>query len=158
MCTTLKNKNEFGLTLIEVLVAVLVLGMSISTIFGLQSSILRRTLQDKNQRTAMLLARTILAKIEIDPDEFSTQDTSMTAAHFIKQKIGDYGYDKESLKEAENYDVFLTIKNQEVPIFSEESGLDIAEMKEIRLKIYWGEADDESIEVVLYTKEKDNLK
>lgn len=155
MARSFNKKVELGLTLVEVLVAILILGLSVSTILGLQSSILRRTLQDRYQRTAMLLARTILAKVEIDPDEFSTQNISMSADRFIRQKIGDYGYDKESLIDAENYNVSLSVKDQEIPVFSEEAGLDIAEMKEIRLNIFWGDANDENIDIIFYCKKPD---
>ena len=76
-----KNKRanrSSGFTLVEIMIAIVILASSITVILGLQSAIMKRAIDDKSRLTAMLFARRILASLESSIDEIPfgvTNDT-----------------------------------------------------------------------------------
>jgi len=146
-----KNNDELGLTFIEVLIAILILGMSISTILGLQFSVMEQALQDKNQRIAMLIARNVLSAIEIDPSSFSNKHINKPASSIIKDFIGNINLDKEELAQYNNFNVELNIQETEIPMITGEN-IDFIAMKEIHLTVFWGDLDNEQTNVVYFSR------
>lgn len=59
---------EGGLTLIEVIIAIMLFASAMITILGLQSSNLARTREDRQRIRAMLAAREILSALEIQEE------------------------------------------------------------------------------------------
>lgn len=61
-------KSE-AFTLMEITLAVLILATSLTVFLGLHSSSMRRAVRDRNMQQAMLMARRILASLEVCEDE-----------------------------------------------------------------------------------------
>jgi prepilin-type N-terminal cleavage/methylation domain-containing protein len=58
------KRSHRGFTLIEVILAVVLLGMSLTVILGLQGAAVQQTVRDRERELALLHGRTILAYIE----------------------------------------------------------------------------------------------
>ncbi len=143
-----RSKHERGLTLMEVLIAVLILAFSVTTILGLQSSIVMRALRDKNQRQAMLMARSILAAIEMDPEKVPAQETTKPARELLKNLIPEQKADRDAADGQQLLMATLSAADREFPVPGKE--LQIVSLKEIRLRVFWGQNPDEQLDVVYY--------
>ena len=73
-----RQSRTAGFTLIEVCLALLVLGGSMIVLLGLQSSIIGRTIRDSKKQRAMLLSRQILSAIETSNTPLVEQSTDGT--------------------------------------------------------------------------------
>ena len=158
-----ERASELGLTLIEVLISVLILGLAISTIMGLQGSILRRSIQDRNQRSAMLIARSVLAAIEKDPEAVEEQNTIKPADKLLQELLGDDGIEifKSNKKDEgpnddlllNDYKISLNAQNMEVPIpNTDQNSIQLAYLREFKVTVYWGEESDENLEVLYFAR------
>jgi hypothetical protein len=90
-----KIPKDSGLTLIEVIFAIILFAGAMITILGLQSSNLSRTLEDKNKIRAMLAAREILAAIEIQEETLEPGNRSGSVEDIIAGLIN-HPKDKEN--------------------------------------------------------------
>lgn len=135
----------------EVLVAILVLAFAVSTVLGLQSSLAKRSFRDRNQRQAMLVARSILAAIEMDPSKVEKFRGTKRATELMSQIVPQKQTDKDAAAELENYMAALDVAEREVFVPPTPDGLpQFAMMKEIRLKIFWGEDIDDELDVIYF--------
>ena len=73
------KRSSAGLTLIEVIFAIILFAGAMITLLGLQSSNLARTREDRNKVRAMLAAREILSAVEIqdEPLDVGSKDGSV---------------------------------------------------------------------------------
>ncbi|MCB0338983.1 MAG: prepilin-type N-terminal cleavage/methylation domain-containing protein [Bdellovibrionales bacterium] len=85
---------ERGFTLIEIVIALFILGTSLVTLLGLQSAILERTNRDQNRLNAMLFMRRVLANIETSNSEVDVGNQSGTFAELLELSQDDPDYDK----------------------------------------------------------------
>ncbi len=145
-----RGSGQSGLTFMEVLVAILILAFSISTVLGLQSSIVRRAIRDRDQRQAMLVARSILAAIEINPGDLQQQETTKRADQLLASLIPEKQRDEAAVEEDERYMATLRVVEREIPIPTKKD-IQIVFLEEVRLTIFWGEDTDEQLDVVYYT-------
>lgn len=73
-----------GFTLLEVLIALLILATSMVTILSLQGAIMSRTVQDSRAQRALLASRLILSLIEAQEDTLPFTNDQGTVADIIK--------------------------------------------------------------------------
>ncbi len=129
--TNMRKGTNFGFTLMEVTIAVLILSSALVTLLGLQSSILKRALRDEEKQHAMLIARTILSAIEIKNQDIETQDTTSSVDQLLDKlqlNIKDDG-NEENIKK---FEFMARLKVENVGIKNIGENL----MKSISLTIY----------------------
>lgn len=74
-----------GFTLIEVVVAIVILSLSLVTLLGMQASIVQQELRDQNRQSAMLAARWILSSLESNVDGFQIGDQKGTVREILSK-------------------------------------------------------------------------
>jgi len=81
-----ERSSKRGFTLIEILIALTIMGLATVTILGLESSILSSTVRSEQRITALSLARLVLTQLEYDPPQ-----ESIKTAGDIKQILEQLG-------------------------------------------------------------------
>jgi prepilin-type N-terminal cleavage/methylation domain-containing protein len=141
-----RQANQSGFTLIEITVALSLLAVSASIFIGMQGSAVRRTLRDTNAQAAMLVARRIMASIEVLKDsEFmlSTQSESPVRDLLQQLNISAIG-DRAESAAIDQMTASVAVDEVELvlPLDRQE------QMKRITLRLTWGPGADESIQLV----------
>ena len=77
--------SQRAFTLIEITFAVLILASSIATLMGLQYATLQREYRDVNMQRAMLVARRVLARLEIEEVPLDTQKKRMSVPDLLDE-------------------------------------------------------------------------
>ncbi len=125
--------DRAGFTLIEIMIAVLILSSSLVVLLGLLSSVTERFVRDRNMTQAILLARSILAHLEYVADSMEDQNINSPATEILTN----YNLlDAPDRVNAEN------IKHFQVSIQSQKWGIpDYAEaMRRITLTVNWSDS------------------
>lgn len=137
-----------GLTLIEVIFAIILFAGAMITLLGLQSSNLARTREDRNKVRAMLAAREILSAIEVqeDPLEPGTKEGSVDevfAGLISKPPLAEgekSSHDGLSAK--------LTIENVALPDIGETA------LQKVVVTIFWGNGPIDFFKTTFFTPGK----
>jgi len=142
-----------GFTLIEVILAVVVLASGLTIILGLQSSIVSQTIRDRNREYALLAGRQILAQLEAEQVGMEARDETKPLAAMLSEFKGtekdDFSPEEQSrLKEFFAHMVTTGIK---VP------GIDIDVLTKISLTISWSSAPIDSVEIIYFVPAKPEL-
>jgi prepilin-type N-terminal cleavage/methylation domain-containing protein len=141
-----RRSQQSGFTLIEITVALSLLAVSASIFIGMQGSAVRRTLRDTNAQAAMLVARRIMASIEILKDsEFTISTQSESPVRDLLQQLNITGMGERAESAAiDKMTASVVVDELELvlPLDRQE------QMKRITLKLTWGPGADESIQIV----------
>jgi prepilin-type N-terminal cleavage/methylation domain-containing protein len=141
-----RRSQQSGFTLIEITVALSLLAVSASIFIGMQGSTVRRTLRDTNAQAAMLVARRIMASIEILKDsEFTISTQSESPVRDLLQQLNITGMGERAESAAiDQMTASVVVDELELvlPLDRQE------QMKRITLKLTWGPGADESIQIV----------
>jgi prepilin-type N-terminal cleavage/methylation domain-containing protein len=140
-------RTDGGFTFIEVTVALALLAVAASILIGMQGAAVRRTLRDTNAQTAMLVARRIMASIEILSDaEFSLATQSNSPVKDLMQQLNISGIGERTESPAlDAMTASVSVDDIEIPIPMNES---VEQMRRIVLRLSWGTGSDESIQLV----------
>jgi hypothetical protein len=113
----------------------------------MQGAAVRRTLRDTNAQTAMLVARRIMASIEILSDaEFSLATQSNSPVKDLMQQLNISGIGERTESPAlDAMTASVSVDDIEIPIPMNES---VEQMRRIVLRLSWGTGSDESIQLV----------
>jgi prepilin-type N-terminal cleavage/methylation domain-containing protein len=143
----LSARTDGGFTFIEVTVALALLAVAASILIGMQGAAVRRTLRDTNAQTAMLVARRIMASIEILSDaEFSLATQSNAPVKDLMQQLNITGLGERTESPAlDAMTASVSVDDIEIPIPMNES---VEQMRRIVLRLSWGTGSDESIQLV----------
>jgi len=141
-----RRLSQSGFTLIEITVALSLLAVSASIFIGMQGSAVRRTLRDTNAQAAMLVARRVMASIEILKDsEFMLATNSESPVRDLLQQLNITGIgDKAESAAIDQMTASVAVDELELvlPLDRQE------QMKRITLRLTWGPGADESIQLV----------
>lgn len=124
-----------GFTLIEVVLALVVLGGSLVVLLGLQSSLITRTLRDETQEQAILLTRRVLAPLEAGIA--STDAVEITGSFSeVYNKIFPEGGGRldDDAQAYPDFNVSYVISPWKV------AGIDADVMRKVTVTVAWGEA------------------
>ena len=148
-----KTRLDGGFTLVEVLVAILLFAACATSTIGLQSALINRAIKNRNEREAMLIARSILSIVEVFPENLPDKNNNRSAYDLLQNLNGVDGLDDDDAEILKSYSAELFIEDQDIPIVSRDlSQADTAILKKIRLIIAWGNNDDEKFETVYYAQ------
>jgi prepilin-type N-terminal cleavage/methylation domain-containing protein len=146
-----------GFTLMEVTVAILLLASALVILLGLQGSTIHRAVRDRHQQQAMLVARQILAAIEVNSDDLEQQDLTAPVDELLSKLLGMSGRVPGDEDEAPRYfQANLHVEDLELPVpsidpkFAEQK----LGLKQVVLTIFWGENVESQLRVVFLVPSK----
>ena len=143
----MRHQCSAGFTLIEIVIAIMILAMSLVTLLGLQSASIDQSLRTRNKTRAMLAARQIMSVIETEGQTIDLQQKSGTVEDilslFLKNPPKDSKEEQELLN-TESLQAFLVVEKWEI------KGLPKDVVRRIRLRISWSDSPVDSIEVVYF--------
>lgn len=140
-----KRYSRNGFTLIEVVIAVVILAAALITILGLQSSIMRRTLRDEGRQQAMLLSRSMLAAIENNIDAIDVQDKTLPANELLDTLL----INAPSRLEQEKKPLFeflahISVEMWGIPNFKDDA------MRRVRINIFTEDLPEDSFDITFF--------
>jgi len=137
-----KIKKSSGFTLLEILIAVVILGVSLVTLLSLQSSVLTQEIRERERQQALGVARRILSAIEFKDSGLSpgasTQDARSLLSLLLNNQIPQDDITDTSL----NVQTELKVTPIGIPNVAE-SGL-----QKIELAVIWGESSLDRIDLL----------
>ena len=140
------RKPKAGFTLVEIVVAVVLLGIGLSTLIGMQVNYANAYIEEENRTKATLYAQYIMALIETDLDP---PDTGSDGGD-LENHLRDLDYFNEDFEVGE-----------EVPLDGwkykmDVQSIDILELQDalrrIELTVNWGPTEREEYKVIFYMK------
>lgn len=147
--------QQGGFTLLEVMIALMILASSGAIMIGLQSAAVNRTIRDKQAQHAMLAARTIMSVIELSGDKLPLSDQDGTPLPAVLQQLGLPAPTAEEQQRAlESLRVFLKIQPWSLPF----DNISDNPMQKLVLAIAWGDAPTDRfvVEYLIPAPEVDN--
>ena len=139
---------EYGLTMIEVIFAIILFAGAMIVLLGLQSSNLSRTREDRNKVRAMLAAREILSAIEIqdEPLDPGTKDGSVD--DLFEGLIAKPPQTDDSKNSHEGLIASLEISNVALPDIGETA------LQKVVITIFWGNGPFDLFKTTFFTPGK----
>ncbi len=141
-----KIVSDAGFTIMEIIIAVLVLAIGLTTLIGLQTASVDQTLRDRSREIALLAGRRILAQIEADEDGVELANQEKRLDQLLKEFTGDVGdtISDAELRELQAFNARLEIVNWGIEQLNPEA------MIKVILQISWGASDLDSVELVYF--------
>lgn len=139
------TSRQLGFTLIEVTLALLVLGGSLIVLLGLQSSIIERTLRDNRKQRAMLFSRRILSSIEVARDPLPPQKTEGSFRDVLSSVDTSSSPAEQPDPEEADFKVRLEVESIGIPQMAENA------MRKITLTLSWGANSADQLTSVYFT-------
>jgi prepilin-type N-terminal cleavage/methylation domain-containing protein len=149
MNSTARIPNSAGFTLIEVVVALMILGGSLIVLLGLQTSIIDRTIRDEKMQMALLLSRRLFTDLETarTPPENMQADGPFFE---VLERVSLLGADAPEIPAEINqeFKASINISNWGIP------GIDEDVMRKVELTIYWGSSRLDSVTTTYFSPAK----
>lgn len=145
-----------GFTLIEVVIAIVILSLSLVTLLGMQASIIQQELRDQNRQSAMLAARWILSSLEANREGFEVGEQTGT----VREVLSKIEAVKRDFEESEGLDFLAHLAVTEWEVTPQTFGIAIPppanpasapppdKAKRVLLNINWGQDPSENIQVL----------
>lgn len=137
------NRRQYGFTLIEITVAILVLAGSLVVLLGLQSSSLQRTIRDGNMERAMLGARSIMSALESSDVELEVGDREGTVAELVEGFVQLDADDRAAMDSQTDLQARMQVEFWPLPGIDNEQVL-----QKITLTVSWSESPLDRVTVV----------
>jgi len=142
-----KKDSQSGFTFIEVTVALALLAVAASILIGMQGAAVKRTLRDISAQEAMLVARRIMASIELLKDsDASLPSQSSGSVRDLLQQLNITGIgEKPGSSAIDRMTASISVDELQIQMPYEEK---LEQMKLVTLKLSWGPGSDEWIQLV----------
>jgi len=144
-----------GFTLIEVIMAIIILSGALVVLLGLQSSVVNQTIRDRTEEKAMLLARRILASLESSNVPIAI-GTNLEDGYQVLEDLevvgGRNDMTKDEMESLKSFQVERTVSYWGIPNIDEHA------MRQIVLRIRWSDAPEDLFEAVYYVPNDDDEK
>ncbi len=143
--------NELGFTLIEITLAILMLGGALTVFLGLQTAAVQKALRDKQQFKAMLLARSLMSGIELNNNNIDEQETIKSAYDRLEEL--NIPVDEKEENQYDRFETILKVEKILIPLpIPDPSGLpqDI-EMKKFVLTLTWGDNPEDTFDITYFS-------
>lgn len=137
-----------GFTLVEVILAVLILALGLVTLFGLNTSVMSASLENSRRYQATLFARAIMTALESSSnkvDTISLNDGAYSVLQSILQQTPPI--DAELMN---GYTAELQIQPWKI------AGVDYDGLYLAELKVLWGDRQEQSVKTSLILPASDN--
>lgn len=145
----LTRRSSGGFTLIEISIAILILAGSLAVILGLQASSVRRAAHDKLEMRAILASRRIMAEIETASDPIEVGIVKGTALDVLRSVSALQKGVRDEDGSLQGLNAELDVAYRDLP------GVGEKVMKEIKLKVSWGQADSDAYSLTYFIANDD---
>jgi prepilin-type N-terminal cleavage/methylation domain-containing protein len=143
--------RESGFTFVEVIIAVMLLAIATTTLVGLESSAVQRTLQDRNTQQGMLAARRLISLIEANPDDPMRGNHFQGKVKDVLSQLGGADISDDAAKEIlEPLDANIEIEELEIPIPIPVPNAAPLKMKKVALSISWGPSPNDTFSILYF--------
>lgn len=139
-----KCAGTAGFTLLEVIVAIMILASALVIILGMQSAVIDQSVRAQQEQQAMLLARRILARLETGHTSVPDGTSEFTGNEILEKFELESRESEERLERIEGLAVRTVVDYSGVP------GVDLKAMRRILLTIAWGPTADDQFEAVFF--------
>lgn len=140
-----RDPGTWGLTMIEVIFAIILFAGAMITLLGLQSSNLSRTREDRNKVRAMLAAREILSAIEIQEEGLETGFKRGTIDEIFNGLIPKPPRSKEEIDPHQGLEASLEVEDVALPEIGQTA------LQKVVVTIYWGGGPLDFFKTTLFT-------
>lgn len=143
-------RSAAGFTLVEVAVAVAILGLGLATLVSFQTRLLDTYVQEKSLLKATLAAQYMMSFVEIEkePPEPGEQETDLLGALREKGYFDDVPESGTALEtEFRNWKLVTKVTSVDYAEF-----LDI--LRRVELSVIWGEGSTERVSLILFLNTK----
>lgn len=140
------RSSSLGFTLIEVIMAIVILASALTVLLGLQASIIERTIRDSNQKQAAMFTRQILAAIESEEaagNPLAIQNTKATIEELLVSILGGPYIFPEGVP-VEDFTGILDVTYAGIPSVNPEA------LKRIEVTVLWSDLPQDKISVLLF--------
>lgn len=139
--------QERGFTLLEIMIAVVILSIALVTLLSLQASVLSQEVRDRERQVALGMARQILTALEIREDPMQDGELNLTAGELLNMLYDGaiQAGDKAEEEKGYSYLTTLSVSPRGIPTLSNN------DLQEFRLTIKWGEGELDKVSF-LYSK------
>ena len=144
-----KNQRQHGFTLIEIIIAVMILAVSLITLLGMQSSATQIAIKTRNKQEAMLAARTILAGIE-----YAGNSLKNTSAKGPASEIAAKYLSKEATAPIAAQEKRVPLIGNLVIEYWPMKGLTAQSLQRVSLTISWSDRPEDSITTYYFVTAK----
>ena len=127
-----RDPATWGLTMIEVIFAIILFAGAMITLLGLQSSNLSRTREDRNKVRAMLAAREILSAVEIQEDALEPGLKRGTLDEIFNGLVPKPPRSNEEIDPHQGLEASLEVENVALPEIGQTA------LQKVIVTIYWG--------------------
>lgn len=128
-------KASCGFTLLEIMIAVLILSVSMIVLLGLQASVLSQERRDSERQQAISVAKQILAAIELHPERLKSGSESAS------KLLAFLSPNSPALRESNLYSE-LEVELISLPEFPDK------DLEKINLTISWGNSELDQVSFV----------
>ncbi len=148
------DPREDGFTLLEIAIAVAILGVALVTLVGLQTRLIDSYVQEKNREQAALYAQYLMSitQVQVEAPEVGTEEKDLES---ILREAGYFDNDRRRDFELmlDGWSYLRSVSSISAPTVE---GLPPLEdiLRRIDLEIRWGEAEDESYRLVYFMQPK----
>ncbi len=138
------SDNSAGFTLVEIIVSVVILGLGLTSLIGIQTNYIDSYLREDNLTRAAMFSQYILSMIEIEPDPPDSGKTSGRLESYLSE-IGyfDGDFKKDEAVNLDGWEYTLEVQSVDVLVLTDA-------MKRVELTIRWSEFDLDSFNVIYY--------
>lgn len=140
----MNKRLQQGFTLIEIIIAVMVLAVSLTTILGLQSSSTDQAIRTRNKQEAMLIAREIMSAIELQGSAIENISLNTSALEVLQKYLPP---DKQKKNRAETG---LPLQADLSIDFWAMKGLPDKSVKKVSLVVYWSDNPQDKISIIYF--------
>lgn len=143
----IKNKgahSSAGFTLLEIIIAVMVLAVSLTTLLGLQSSATDEAIRTRNKHRAMLAAREVMAALENEGGDLKPSKINGSIDDILDR------YMPEGLKKEGSKEESLPLMGELEIAFWNIKSLPENSLLKATLKVYWSNNPQDEINVVYF--------
>ena len=139
------KRNSCGFTLIEIAVAVAILGLALTTLIGLQTRMLSTYYNEKNRTKAAFYAQYIMTILEVQADapEPGSKDGDLED---LLDEIGFFDTDelhKDMKDDIEGWGYSRNVTSIDLPIIEDA-------LRRVDLTVSWGEGEDQSFGLLYF--------
>lgn len=142
------SNQELGFTLVEILIAVVILATSLTVILGLQSAVIDRTVSSNVKKEALLATRQILSAVEAREANGIPLDTQIYEGSIseLLTVLLEIPYERGQSREWEAPELQgeLLVEYWGIPQVSEQA------MKRVQFTVRWGESEREALRTTLF--------
>lgn len=139
-------RSSSGFTLVEVAVAIAILGIALVSLVGLHTDNVGTYYNERNRIQAALIAKHVMSLIEADnvSPEIGTEEKSVSE---VLKELGseEFGAEVDSKERYDNWEFVRTVKAVDLPLAEDA-------MRRIDITVSWGESSSEQFVLTYFMR------